>query len=118
VESEAVLKFFQEELAQGRENYLRQRALRFRIGGKRRFSVNARAREAYVWQRTRFADDEEFWGQRLGVDGRIQPVKNGRCLRFYLTSQEDFKQFKDAVNGELQQVEFLSDEEPGEEEGA
>lgn len=118
VDEPAVEDFFRQELQSGRENYLPQRRLSYRVKGKRRFNVHARSQEAYVWQRGRFSGDEEFWHDRLGEGGRVQPVKDGACLRFYLQSEEDFERFMNAVVKELTDMEFLSGPPTvGEEEG-
>ena len=36
------------------------------------------------------------------------PVDEGKCLRFYVTSEEDFQQFKQCIVDELAQTEFIS----------
>src|SRR5262249_23633363 len=50
VTNAALVAFYKEELAAGRENYLRKRYLRYRIASKRRWFMAARRRNAYVWQ--------------------------------------------------------------------
>jgi hypothetical protein len=55
IENAAVTSLFRSEVAAGRESYLRKRILYYRIDGKRRFSVAARRKNAYVWQHGRFA---------------------------------------------------------------
>ena len=116
IQNTAVENFFRQELAAGMENYIPQRALQFRVGGRRRMSVHARRDNAYVWQNARFPDDEQFWRERLGEGAGVEPVKDGRCLRFYLLSESDFGRFKQAVTEDLAQVEFLDDGLPAEEE--
>jgi hypothetical protein len=117
LENQAVVRHFQRELAAGREDYLRKKVLHYRIGGKRRYSMAARKRIAYLWQMGRFGGDEEFWAERIGPDS-IRPVKDGRSLRFFLKSDEDFERFRSAIEGPLQQVEFtrIADAEAGESE--
>ncbi|MFO7956075.1 MAG: hypothetical protein R6X33_03130 [Candidatus Brocadiia bacterium] len=116
-ENSAVEEFFRQELQAGRENYLRQRVLRYRVEGKRRLNVHARRKKAYVWQNGRFPGDEEFWSERLGEGADTEPVKDGQSLRFYLSSEADFQRFKEAVEEELGGVEFFDDGLPEEGEG-
>src|SRR5262249_3300021 len=83
-ENKAVVKFFQQELAAGRSNNPKYKALRFFVGDKRRFVMNAKRKWARVWQSGRFEDDIDFWTSRLGERCRISPKWHGRRLRFYL----------------------------------
>ena len=117
--NDIVAAFFRKELSAGRENYLRKRILRYRIKGKHAWSVVARKEHAYVWQEARFKDDEKYWVKKIGDQAHVQPVKDGRALRFHLTSAKDFEKFLDAVHRELNSVEFqhsvdLADLEPEE----
>jgi hypothetical protein len=107
----AIKAFFQEELAAGRENYLRKRILRYRLGGKRRFNVSAKSKAAYVWQSGRFDGDTEFWESKIGRHAKIEPVKKERCLRFYLATAEDCKRFRDAVLVHPNEITFLDNAE-------
>ena len=115
--NEIVAAFFRKELSAGRENYLRKRILTYRIKGKRAWFVAARKEHAYVWQEARFKDDETYWVKKIGDQAHVQPVKDGRALRFHLTSEKDFENFLDAASRELNSVEFqqssdLADLEP------
>lgn len=117
--NDVIAAFFRKELSAGRENYLRKRILRYRNQGKRAWSVAARKEHAYVWQEARFKDDEKYWIKKLGDQAQVQPVKDGRALRFYLTSVKDFENFLEAVHRELNAAEFqysgdLADVEPEE----
>ncbi len=114
VGNEALVGFFKKELAAGRESYLRKRILHYRFGGSRRFFVGARKNSAYVWQYRRFPDDEKYWKGKIGPHLDTEPVKDGKCLRFHLSSAKDFEAFLDAVNGDLKTVKF-SDEEADDE---
>jgi len=38
----------------------------------------------------------------------VEEVNEGRFLRFYMTTEEDFQQFKQCIVSELAQVEFIS----------
>lgn len=107
VENQALVAFFESELEDGRESYLRKRFLRFHCGGKRRWNVAVRQKHAYVWQKGRFENDSEFWNSRVSQPEWIEPVKSGTCLRFHLVSKEDFEGFVEAVGGELQSQEWL-----------
>lgn len=117
--NDIVATFFRKELAAGRDNYLYRRVLRYRVNGKRTWAVIARKEHAYVWQEARFKDDVKYWVRKVGDHAHVQPVKDGRALRFFLTSAKDFEKFLDAIQGELQSVEFqrsshLDDLEPEE----
>lgn len=107
--NEAVAEFFRRELAAGRENHLGHRDLFYRINNHRRFFVGARKNSAYVWQYRRFPGDEHYWAEKIGSHLDAEPVKDGKALRFHLSSAKDFAAFLDAVNGHLQTVNF-SDE--------
>ncbi|TKJ33058.1 MAG: hypothetical protein CEE38_21505 [Planctomycetes bacterium B3_Pla] len=104
----ALKAFFLAEVNSGCENNLNRRTLVYRLAGKRRFSVRARKNKAYVWQRGRFADDLSLWRKKLGPELEIEQVDDDRCLRFYMTTEEDFQQFKQCIVSELAQVEFIS----------
>jgi len=108
VENAALKAFFLTEINSGRESNLNRRTLVYRLDGKRRFFVRARKDKAYVWQRGRFADDLSFWKKKLSPELEIEEVDEGRCLRFYVTSEEDFQQFKQCIVDELAQTEFIS----------
>jgi hypothetical protein len=113
ISSEAVSTFFKKELAAGRENYLPAKYLVFRVGGKRRFGVSARQKSAYVWQDGRFADDQTFWTKTLGSSAEVLPVRDGTCLRFYLTTTTTFSAFKQAVERDLERAAFIDGERNG-----
>ena len=55
-----------------------------------------------------FTDDFSFWKKKLSPELEIEPVDEGKCLRFYMTSEEDFQQFKQCIVDELAQTEFIS----------
>jgi hypothetical protein len=98
----ALVEFFQKQLSENRESYLRKRILHFRVDGKRRWFVAARQARAYVWQHGRFDNDVEYWKQGLSELASVKPVKRGRCLSFFLESQDDFQFFqKSATSGLL-----------------
>ena len=105
VANAALAEFFQSQLAENRESYLRKRILHYRIDGKRRWFVAARQTRAYVWQHGRFDNDVEYWQQGLSEQATVKPVKRGRCLRFFLETPEDFQFFqKEATSGLLKTV--------------
>ena len=43
----------------------------------------------------------KYWVKKIGDRAHVQPVKDGRASRFYLTSEKDFQKFLDAVSREL-----------------
>ena len=113
VSNQALVDYFQKELAAGRENYLPKRILRYRSGGKRHWFVAARRRNAYVWQQGRFANDQNYWQSRLSKEADVKPVKNDHCLRLFLHTAGDFQAFLDAVTGSLTTTQWLvSEDEP------
>jgi hypothetical protein len=102
VSNRALVEFFEKQLDENRESYLRKRILHFRVDGKRRWFVAARQARAYVWQHGRFDNDVEYWKQGLSELASVKPVKRGRCLSFFLESQDDFQFFqKSATSGLL-----------------
>jgi len=115
-DNDAVIEFFRQELPDVRDQYLPDRALIYRIRGKRRLWVHVRRHYAYVWQTGRFEGDEQFWSAKLGDGGQVEVVQDGQCVRFHLASESDFERFKQALTEELTQVEFLDDGLPAEEE--
>ncbi len=108
VENSAVSEFFQTEAATGREKAPSKALIRFRIGEKVRYRISARRTFAYVRQIGRFNDDEKFWAGRLSEPREIRPVGGGKRLRFRLRTEQDFKNFKQAWNEELQRVHFIN----------
>ncbi len=112
VRNEALVAFFRKEIDQGRENYLGHRDLYYRIKDRRMFFIGARKDKAYVWQYKRFPGDTEYWTRKIGPHLDMEPVKDGKGLRFHLSAAKDFDEFLDAVNGHLQTVRF-SEEEAG-----
>ncbi len=109
ITNRAVVEFFHKELEAGRESHLRRRALYYRLDGRRIFFVGARKNSVYVWQYRRFLDDKTYWINKIGKHLDVEPVKNGKALRFHLAKAKDFEHFIDAINGDLQSVKF-SDE--------
>jgi len=99
--------YFRQELDAERESYLRRRTLHYRLDGHRRWFLFARKDRGYVWQNGRFADDVDFWSKDLSQPGDIEPVKNETCLRFLLSTAEDFKFFHDAATEKLKSAEWI-----------
>jgi hypothetical protein len=113
VENPAIVQYFRREIESRHESYLPKRILWYKIGGKRRFFVKARANWAYVWQYARFQGDIEFWRRGISDPGTVQPVKEGTCLRFYLATEGDTRFFHRAATQDLLSVEWEeSPEEP------
>ncbi len=104
----AVTDYFTRELETSRDSYLPKRILRYRVAGKRRWSISARNKNAYVWQSGRFEDDVAFWSSRLSRPDEIKPVKKGQCLRAFLSTEGDFQAFHKAVTQTLTSTEWLN----------
>ena len=107
ITNEAVVTFFRSQIDSGRKSYLPRRMLNIDVNGRRRLNVLARRLAAYVWQKYRFEGDEEFWTNKIGEHIKAEPVRRKSCLRFFLASSEDFKQFSDAIANDLPKVKFL-----------
>jgi hypothetical protein len=103
----AVVAFFKMELAGGRDCYLRKRILRYKLDGRRRWWMSARRDFAYTWQNGRFDGDLGFWSNRLGADADVAPVKQGTCLRFFLSSAKQFDAFLKGTMEEIKPQAFL-----------
>jgi hypothetical protein len=100
----ALVSYFQQQLKENREAYLRKRILHYRLEGKRRWFVSAGRAKAYVWQQGRFDGDLEFWRQRVSKPDDVKPVKNNQRLRFFIATDDDFRRFHQAVTNELASV--------------
>jgi hypothetical protein len=107
VTNPAVTSYFEQEIDASRESYLRKRILRYRVGGKRRWFMAARNKNAYVWQQGRFDGDIDFWQKGLSDPEVVKPVKEGQCLRLFLETDNDFKFFHDAATEKLQSSAWL-----------
>lgn len=107
ITNSAVVLYFRQELAKGREAYLPKRLLHYRLAGKRRWFATAREKNAYVWQEGRFERDIEFWKHGLSESDDVKPVKNGGSLRLFLNTAEDFQFFHEAATEKLQSTEWL-----------
>jgi hypothetical protein len=103
-----VSSFFQSELSAGQESYLRKRMLIYRLSGKVRWEMTARSSAVYVWQKGRFYDDINYWETGLGQQARVGPVKDGTCLRLYLTDHKDFQFFKQTMREEASRFDWDS----------
>lgn len=106
LENEDLREFARKELESGRESYLRRRGLHYRINGKRRWTILCRKKFAYVWQRGRFNDDEEFWKNRLDDSASVKSVKSGSALSFNLNTASELDSFRMAVTQELQNAKW------------
>lgn len=107
VNNTAVVDFFRQELADGRDNYLRRRVIRYKVDGRRRWNVHARRERAYVWQNGRFSGDQSFWQAELGSDAEVQLVRNGSALRFLLNSPQQFTAFLNAITKKISNDQFM-----------
>jgi hypothetical protein len=105
----AVVSYVEKEITANRESYLPKRILRYRIGGKRRWFLAARNKNAYVWQQGRFDGDIEYWRKGLGNPDVVKPVKNEMCLRLFLDTNEDFKFFYESATSQLLSARWLED---------
>jgi hypothetical protein len=102
----ALVTYFQQQLKESREAYLRKRILHYRLDGKRRWFVSARRAKAYVWQQGRFEGDVDFWRARVSKPDDVKPVKDSQRLRFFIATEDDFRRFHQAVTEELTSVEW------------
>jgi hypothetical protein len=109
IENDALREYAHAQIESGREHYLRRRGLHYRLGGKRRWSLSCRRKAAYVWQRGRFENDEEYWRQRLSEPESVRPVKAGTALSFQLLSSGDLKEFHSSATSDLARTSWLVD---------
>ena len=97
IENAALVKFAKQELAAGRENYLRRRGFHYRVNGKRRWSFYCRNKLGYVWQRGRFDGDLDYWRSRVSDPGSVKVVKGGEAVSMALYTDADFDNFREAA---------------------
>jgi len=100
----ALIDFFKRQLANGVPNNLSRRFITIPVAGRGLFRVSARKNRAYVWQSGRFQDDLAFWKERLSPQSEVAEVADGKRVRFYLTSEADFRRFEEACKTELLNV--------------
>ena len=97
----AIVSYFIREIEAKRDNYLTRRSLRYRLENKRRWTVRAGSRYAYVAQRGRFEGDVDFWRAGLSQPDQVEPIADGRSLRFHLYTEQDCKFFHQVATQEL-----------------
>jgi hypothetical protein len=68
--------------------------------GKIRFKVLMRTKHAYVLQKLRFPEDEQFWRLRISEPDSVGSRRNGTHLRFSLHTAEDFATFQAVMDNE------------------
>jgi hypothetical protein len=106
-DNSALVGFFQRQLDNGVPNNLSRRFITVPVNGRGLFRVSVRRSRAYVWQSGRFPDDLSFWKSRLSPQSEVMEVAEGRRVRFYLTSEDDFQAFERACKSELLSVSIL-----------
>jgi hypothetical protein len=106
-ENAALIDFFNRQLANGVQSNLSRRFVTIPVNGRGLFRVSARKNRAYVWQSGRFQDDLAFWKARLSPQSEVTEVADGRRVRFYLTSETDFRHFEEACKTELMSVAIM-----------
>lgn len=104
VTNPAVKAFFEQELAKGCDSYLLKRSLRYQVGGKRRCSVAARNKNAYLWQVGRFEGDVEMWREGINNPSDVKAVKRNTCVRVFLQTPQDFAFFTEMISKRLPNV--------------
>jgi hypothetical protein len=72
--------------------------------------MSARKGHAYVFQQGRFDGDEQFWREKLSPTCKLDPLRNGRTLRFILTTDADFDAFWRAYREEASKKRFYRPE--------
>lgn len=108
IENPALVAYYRQQLEANRESYLRKRILHYRLDGKRRWFVTARRTKAYAWQHGRFDGDVDFWRGGMSTPDDVKPVKDSQRLRFFLTTEDDFRFFHEAATKKLTAVEWTS----------
>jgi hypothetical protein len=117
IEEAPLAEFVRSEIALGRDNQVRRRLLRYKVDGVNRLFVWVKLKFATVQQKGRFTDDIAFWRERLGEKAEIDPIHEGKRLRFWLKSPQDFAVFRTAVANDLPGKEFSRSIEADDDEG-
>ena len=106
-DNSALVGFFQRQLENGVPNNLSRRFITVPVNGRGLFRISVRRSRAYVWQSGRFPEDLSFWKSRLSPQSEVMEVAEGRRVRFYLTSEDDFQRLERACKSELLSVSIL-----------
>ena len=106
VENASLKDFVRKQLVKHQEARLSTREVVYRIGGSTRFYLGCRRKYAYVWQRGRFDNDEQYWRKVVSEPGHLRAVDDNRALRFHLTTEADFNAFENAMTHDLSTAEF------------
>jgi hypothetical protein len=97
----AIVAYFRQEIEANRENYLPRRSIRYRIDHKKRWTVRARTGYAHVSQKGRFDGDIDFWRTNLSQPDEVEPIADGKVLRFHLFTERDCQFFHQAATKQL-----------------
>lgn len=108
VKNDALVKFFERHLNAGAENKLRYREIDFLEG---KIHVHLRAGYALVVQWcNRFPGDVDFWRSRVSAPDHVSTstkVRKEDCVRFRLSTAEDFAAFEKAIDSELKNAQWV-----------
>lgn len=104
----AAVDFFKQEITAGVECHIEYRGLVYRREGHRAWSIKAGRQRCRVRQHGRFEGDLSFWRRALGGDVEVTPHRGGRSVRFYLSFDEHFERFKQAITHDLASVRLES----------
>ncbi len=99
VKNKAVIEFFNRHLESGVPDRLRYRELDFGPGGRMKVHVRDKYASVVQWC-GRFQGDEKFWTDHIHLPDGISvwtKAHKDDCLRFRLTTAEDFLAFEKAV---------------------
>ena len=101
VNNPAIVTYFRREIEAKRDNYLPRRSLRYRVENKGKLTVKARSSFAHVSQNGRFEGDVAFWRGGLSQPDQVEPIAEGRVLRFRLYTEKDCQFFHQAATQQL-----------------
>ena len=108
IENPNEANFVRSEVSLGIENKPDKGTITYRQVKERRYRIWIKQKFAYVIQFGRFEGDDKYWAQRLNSNAAIKPRREGRWLRFRLSTEQDFRAFKDAWKLEISSKPFLA----------
>jgi hypothetical protein len=105
IKNPGILAFFQQEVLSGQDCNLAKCYLRYEAGPNQQWFLVAHPQNVFALQQSRFQGDLEFWRGGLSQPDEIKTVKDGSCLRFHLSTKQDFEFFRHAL--ELTGVQWI-----------
>src|SRR6266849_6451124 len=107
IRNPAILAFFEKEILNGQDCNLEKRYLRYEVEPNQQWFLVARPRDVFALQESRVQGDLEFWRGGLSQPDETKLARNGPCLRFLLSTKEDFRFFLHSWNKELMGLKWI-----------